>query len=562
MNKELEFVVKNMVNDLKIDVKMIKSNRPDLCDYQWDGAFVLAKTLHKNPFDLGEHIVLELQKNEECLKKFSKIECVRPGFINFTLKDEYINKLLNEMINHPKFNLELPKQETIIIDYGGANVAKPLHVGHLRSAIVGESIKRLLKYMNQKVISDVHLGDYGLQIGQVIYGLLEENMSENEITIEKLAEIYPKMSGLCKENEEVKNLCANITKELQDGEERYQKYFKSILSLSKKEIKKMYDYLGVNFDLWLGESDAYQYIPDLTKELNAQHLLKESNGAKIIDVSEDTDKQEIPPLIYQKSNHAYLYSTTDLATIYQRQLDYQPNKILYVADSRQSLHFTQCFRVSKQLERTKNIDLEFLGFGTMNGSDGKPFKTRAGDTPKLEEFFKDTKEIFLKNENIQENYEEEDLDKIINAIIKFADLQNNREKEYIFDITKFSKATGKTGPYILYTYLRTKKIIKNNQSLVDNLSKTIYNVHDRDLRMKILELDETLNTAFKTRTPSIIANYLYEICVLVNAFYENNHINNLEDINQKKDWVTLLELTTKIIKDLLDILVIEIPSKM
>ena len=561
MNETLKKNIQNIVGSEEIvDIK--KSNRPDLCDYQYDGAFSLAKKMHKNPFEIGTEIVKQLESNPQIKESYQKIECVKPGFINFSLSDSYINNLLNKMLCSKKFNIKIPQKETIVIDYGGANVAKPLHVGHLRPAIVGESIKRLLKYMNQEVISDVHLGDYGLQIGQVIYGLQQENCPIENITIEKLSTIYPQMSALCKENSLVKEECANITKKLQEGDSTYQQYFQKILEISKKDIKKIYDYLGVSFDLWLGESDAYKYIPNLTKELNAQKLLVESDGAQIVYVNENTDKIEIPPFIYQKSNKAYLYSTTDLATIYQRQKDYQPYSIIYVADSRQSLHFTQVFRVSKKLNSTKKINLEFLGLGTINGSDGKPFKTRAGNTPKLEQLFLETKEIFLNNEEHDNDYTPEDLDKIVNAIIKFADLQNNREKEYIFDINKFSKITGKTGPYILYTYLRTKKIVENNKTFVDNLSKTIYNGHDRNLRIKILELSDILNYAFETRLPSVIANYLYEICVLVNAFYENNHINNLDVEIQKKDWVTLLDLTTKIIADLLNILVIEIPSKM
>lgn len=561
MNKELREEINNLFAIDK-EAEILISNRPDLCDYQYNGTFELAKTLRGNPYEIGEKIVEKLNTNEEALKKFSKIECVRPGFINFTLTDTYINERLNEMTSVNKFNITLPKKETIVIDYGGANVAKPLHVGHLRPAIVGESIKRLLKYMNQEVISDVHLGDYGLQIGQVIYGLKQDNIAPNEITLEILSDLYPKISGLCKEDTSIKEICANITKNLQDGNAEYQEYFKKILEISKEDIKKMYDYLGVFFELWLGESDAYPFIPEVASSLEKASLLKTSEGAKVVDVAEDTDKIEIPPLIFQKSNGAYLYGTTDLATLWQRQKDYQPNKVLYVADSRQNLHFTQVFRVAKKIEELKSMDCEFLGLGTINGSDGKPFKTRAGNTPKLEELFKETKEIFLNNESHNMEYEDSDLEKIVGSIIKFADLQNNREKEYIFDIEKFSKTTGKTGPYILYTYVRTKKIVKNNESLVDNLSKTIYNVHDRSLRLKILELDEILNYAFKTRMPSVIANYLYEICVLVNAFYENNHINNLEDNEKKRDWVTLLNLTLEIIKDLLDILVMEIPSKM
>lgn len=561
MNKELKEIIQTLFNK-DTNAEILVSNRPDLCDYQYNGTFEIAKSLHQTPYDIGLKIAEELNKNEDALTKFSKIECVRPGFINFTLTDSYINECLNKMTSENKFNITLPKQEKIVIDYGGANVAKPLHVGHLRPAIVGESIKRLLKYMNQEVISDVHLGDYGLQIGQVIYGLKQENILSNEITLDILSTLYPKISSLCKEDASIKEICANITKELQDGHVEYQEYFKKILEISKEDIKKMYDYLGASFDLWLGESDSYAFVPEVTKSLEREGLLKISEGAKVVEVAEETDKIEIPPLIFQKSNGAYLYGTTDLATLWQRQKDYQPDKVLYVADSRQNLHFTQVFRVAKKIEETKTIDCEFLGLGTINGGDGKPFKTRAGNTPRLEELFKETKEIFLNNESHNTEYEKDDLKKIVSSIIKFADLQNNREKEYIFDIEKFSKTTGKTGPYILYTYVRTKKIIKNKESLVDNLSKTIYNVHDRSLRLKILELDEILNYAFKTRMPSVIANYLYEICVLVNAFYENNHINNLEDNDKKRDWITLLSLTLDIIKDLLDILVMEIPSKM
>lgn len=559
--EELEIYIKELDPSIE-QVKLVKSNRPDLCDYQYDGIFNLAKKLHKSPMEIGNTIKSKLEENEEINKKFSKIECVAPGFINFTLTDSFINETLNKMLVQPKFNIELPEKEKIVIDYGGANVAKPLHVGHLRPAIVGESIKRLLKYMNQDVISDVHLGDYGLQIGQVIYGLKEKNLLPKDISLEILTNLYPEISALCKENEKIKEKCSLITKDLQDGNPEYQEYFRKILEISKEDIKKIYDYLGVSFDLWLGESDAYPYIPFVTEELEKESLLKESEGAKIVEVQESTDTLEIPPLIYQASNGAYLYSTTDLATIYQREKDYEPNKILYIVDSRQNLHFTQVFRTAKKIKKMEAIDCEFLGLGTINGKDNKPFKTRAGNTPKLIDLFNETKEIFLKNNPREEEYNEKDLHKLINSIIKFADLQNNREKGYIFDIEKFSSINGKTGPYILYTYLRTQKIIKNNSQFVDNLGKTIYNVHDRALRLKVLELEEVLNYAFKTRMPSIIANYLYEIGVLVNAFYENNHINNLENDENKKDWVTLLSLCTKIIQALLDILVIEIPDKM
>ena len=283
MNIELKEIIQTLFN-IDANADILISNRPDLCYYQYNGTFELAKNLHQNPYDIGVMIADELNKNENVLEKFSKIECVRPGFINFTLRNSYINERLNEMKKENKFNINLPKQETVILDYGGANVAKPLHVGHLRPAIVGESIKRLLKYMNQNVISDVHLGDYGLQIGQVIYGLMQSNIASDEITLEILSDLYPKISGLCKEDASIKEICANITKELQDGNVEYQTYFKKILEISKEDIKKMYDYLGVYFDLWLGESDAYNDIPEVANSLKKESLLKMSEGAKVVEV--------------------------------------------------------------------------------------------------------------------------------------------------------------------------------------------------------------------------------------------------------------------------------------
>ena len=543
--------------------KVIISNRKDLCDYQFDGAFSLAKELHENPFNISEKITAEFQKMFANTSFFTKIEAVRPGFINFTLSDTCINEILNHMKESDKFAITMPAKETIIIDYGGPNIAKPLHVGHLRSAIVCESIKRILKYYGHEVISDVHLGDYGLQIGQVIYGLKSENISINDITIEILDRIYPKMSGLCKENDEIKTICAQITKDLQDGNQEYQAYFVKIREVSGKDILRIYDYLYVHFDLWYGESNAYPYIDKAKQALEAKKLLKQSEGALIVDVAKSEDSKDLPPFIFQKSNGAYLYGTTDLATIFERIIDYNPQKILYVTDLRQGMHFTQLFRVCEKLGITKNTNFEHLGFGTVNGLDGRPYKTRAGTAPKLDELFTETKEAFLNSNPKNTSMDNEDLDILVNAIIKFADLQNNREKDYIFDSKKFSSVIGKTGPYILYTYLRIANILtKENYISTNKLTNTIYNNVDRELRMKILELENALNYSYTTRLPSILANYLYELCVNLNAFYENNHINNLEDVKKKEDWLILLDLSCKIIKDMLYLLGINIPKKM
>ena len=539
---------------------VLKSNRPDLCDYQSDDLFKLAKLFHKSPIVIGNEIVDKINSYEDFSKYFKEVTLVNPGFINITISDFLINNLLNEMINNEDFNIKKDSSELYFLDYGGPNVAKPLHVGHLRTAIIGESIKRILKYKGHKVISDVHLGDYGLQIGQVIYGVLNDKKSLDEITLEYLEETYPKMSKLCKEDSDILEKCASITKELQDGNLEYKKIWKKICEVSVNDIKRIYRYLDVSFDLYNGESDAYQYIPKLTEILEEKKLLKNSDNAKIIEVNEENDLKEYPPLIYQKSNGAYLYGTTDLAAIYERVTKYSPQHILYIVDLRQKLHFEQVFRAIKKSNIT-TAELKHLGYGTVNGSDGRPFKTRSGDTLKLDSLFKEVKNTFLNIKEENKNLKEADLDIIVNAIIKFADLQNNYEKDYIFDLNKFSNVVGKTGPYILYTYLRINKIINKESINISSLNNIIYNEYDRDLRLKLLDLPIIFEMSFNERKPNYIAEFIYDVCVLGNIFYQNNHITGLEE-SQKQQWLTLLSLTNKILKEMLNLLAIQIPSEM
>lgn len=560
INEILEKVIKEVLNKLnyEIDVKVIKSNRPELCDYQFDGCFRLASILHKSPIEIGEEIKSELNNLSNFNDYFDKVEFVKPGFINMTLSNLFINNMLRLMNENEKFNIKLENEELFFLDYGGANVAKPLHVGHMRTAILGESIKRILEFMGHKTISDVHLGDYGLQIGEVIYGIKKDNLNIDDIDIKYLDMIYPLMSKICKEDEEIKEKCATITKELQDGNPEYRALWKKILEVSVSDIKKNYDYLGVNFDLWLGESDSYKDIAETEKLLDDKNLLKESLGALVVEVQEDSDKKEIPPLLFKKSNGAYLYASTDLATLYQRKKDYNPDHVLYITDLRQSLHFEQVFRVSDKAGIYEKNKLEHLPYGTVNGLDGKPFKTRDGDNPKLENLFKEAKEIFKSKKESNLSMSDEDLDKIVNAIIKFADFQNNREKDYIFDINKFSEVVGKTGPYILYTYLRINKITNDSASFSNN----IYNDIDRNLRLKLLDLSNAINNAYVNRMPSFIAEYIYDLCVIANTFYQNNHLSNLDDEIKKNDWIYVLNLTNKIIKEMLKLLVIDIPTEM
>lgn len=540
-----------------------KSNRPDLCDYQSNDVFKISKTLGKSPIEVGEEIVNKINSIDNFNEYFKKVEFVKPGFINMTVSDNLINSEIEKINDNYKFNIKMPDvSETYVVDYCGANVAKPLHVGHMRTTIVGESIARIIRFMNQKTICDVHLGDYGLQIGQVIYGILRDKKEIDEIDISYLDKLYPEISGLCKENEELKQKCAEITKKLQDGDLEYTKIWKKVMEVSVSDIKRISDYLGAEFDYWYGESDAYPYLEETEQILKDKNLLEESQGALIVDVKEDTDKKELPPLLFKNSLGGYLYASTDLACLVQRKKDFNPDHLLYITDLRQALHFEQVFRVTEKMGLFKKEALEHLGYGTVNGMDGKPYKTRDGKAPKLQNLFDEVKNIFVSKKEENKELSSEDLDKIVNSILKYGDLQNSKEKDYIFNIEKFSDTVGKTGPYILYTYLRINKILKDNNYKSCDLSQNIYNESDRNLRMKLFELEDYVYLAFNNRNPFYIADYLYDLCLLMNNFYQNNNISSLNDETKKQDWLYILNLCNRVVKELLNLLIIEIPSKM
>lgn len=554
-----ELFIKNGIEDIKVS----KSNRPDLCDYQSNDIFKIAKKEGKSPIEVGKEVELKINDIKNFNDYFESVQFVAPGFLNIKINNNFICNVLRKMSNDNKFNIQLPeKSETFVVDYCGANVAKPLHVGHMRTTIVGESIARIIRFMGHKTICDVHLGDYGLQIGEVIYAILEDKIPLEDIDINYLDVAYPKMSARCKEDEKLKEECARITKELQDGNEEYRKLWKKILDVSVEDIKKNCNYLGAKFDYWYGESDAYPYIPKIEKILNEKGLLRQSEGALVVDVEEPTDKKEIPPLLFKKSNGAYLYASTDLACLLQRKEDFNPDHVLYVTDLRQALHFEQVFRTIEKCGIFKRTQLEHLGYGTVNGLDGKPFKTREGTAPKLESLYNDIKEIFISKKEENKNLSNEDLDKIVNSILKYGDLQNSKEKDYIFNIEKFSDTIGKTGPYILYTYLRVNKILKDNCYTQKDLSSKIYNESDRNLRMKLFDVEDYIYLAYNNRNPFYLADYVYDLCLLVNNFYQNNNISNLTDEENKNDWLYVLNLSNRIIKEVLDLLVIQIPSKM
>lgn len=537
----------------------LKVSSSDKADFQINSVFQIAKDKQVAPKEIGEMLASKINENDNVSDYFSKVEFVMPGFINLFVSDKLINKHINEYITNG-FVEKTTSNDVYFLDYGGPNVAKPLHIGHLRPAIIGESIKRILNLKGYKTIGDVHLGDYGLQIGEVIYGLKKENIPLSELNIDLLNRIYPQMSALAKSDEEVYNECKRITSELQKGNAEYKEYYKKIKEVSVNDIKRLYDYLGVSFDLWLGESDSEPYIPKLMNELESRNLVVVDQGAKIVNIKRDTDKKEMPPVIVEKSDGSAIYATTDLATIMQRVEKYDPKYILYVVDARQSLHFEGVFRIAQMLGYTNN--LEHIAFGTINGSDGKPFKTRSGETLKLDELINNTKEIFLSKREENKNMSSVDLDKIVNSIIKYADLQNNREKSYNFDIAKFSEVSGKTGPYILYSALRIRKILTTNTFNKGNVSDTIYNDIDKNLRLKLLDFNKYLDKAIEDRLPSVIAEYVYDLANLLNSFYQNINISKIEDETMKNDYLNILDLSFNVLKECLDLLIIELPSEM
>lgn len=540
-----------------------ESKMPNLCDYQCNDCFSLAKKFSLPPLKIAERIVDTILNNESLNKYFKKVETAPPGFINFTLSDKAIHEELISMIKNEKFNFEeIQNKETFFLDYGGPNIAKPLHVGHLRSPIIGESIKRIINYAGHKTISDVYFGDFGLQIGEVIYGMMERNISIEKVTLKDLEEIYPQISERIKSGDsKLYDECSKITKELQEGNELYREYWKVIRELSSEDIKRIYKYMDINFDTYNGESAAFPYISKMKKILEDKNLLKTSEGAKIVDVSKPTDKKELPPLIFQKTNGGYIYGTTDVSTILLRVENYKPDYMIYVVDARQELHFTQVFRTVAKAGIIDEENLELVGFGTVNGTDGKPFKTREGKSPQLDSLFGQVKELLIANKDT-EKLSEEDLDIIVNSVIKFADLQNNNEKDYIFDLEKFSKTSGKTGPYILYTYVRIKKVIEKFSQTNATLKAESKNDIERDVKLKLLSFERHFNKAFAERKPNYLADFVFDLSNLLNNFYEQNRFTDKENEQYLSSWIELLKLSLNVIQTILDILVIKLPSKM
>ena len=562
--------------------KVVVSNRPDLCQYQCNGAMAGAKLYHKAPIMIANQVVESLQDNE----MFESVEAVMPGFINIKLNSEFVAKYLNDMKEADKYGCENKAPETIVIDYGGANVAKPLHVGHLRSAVIGESVKRIERFMGNKVISDVHLGDWGLQMGLIITELecrkpdlvyfdesyTGEYPEEAPFTISELEEIYPCASAKSKVDEEFKEKAHQATLKLQSGYAPYTAIWKHIMKVSVEDLKKNYGNLNVDFDLWKGESDAQPYIPGLIQDLIDKKLAYESQGALVVDISKEDDTKELPPCIVRKSDGAALYATSDLATIIQREQDYKPNHYIYVADKRQELHFTQVFRVSKKANIVdENTKMEFLGFGTMNGKDGKPFKTRDGGVMRLENLIaqinKAVYDKIMENRTVSEE-EANNTAKIVGlAALKYGDLSNQASKDYIFDIDRFISFEGNTGPYILYTIVRIKSILEKYKAESGNADVNLPvintdNGSQMQLMLEVAKFNEIIENAAEELAPHKICSYVYDLSNAFNRFYHETKILAEEDQTKKAGYIALINLTINVLEQCIDLLGFSAPDRM
>ena len=543
------------------------SNRPDLCEYQCNGCMAAAKAAHKNPMELAEGIAQKLKDNSN----FESVEAVKPGFINIRLSKGLLSSYIREISNKHHYGIETGKAQKIIVDYGGANVAKPLHIGHLRSAIIGESLKRLGAYMGNDMTGDVHLGDWGLQMGLIIEELKARGRADADFTIGELEEIYPAASAKAKEDEAFREAAHEATRQLQDGYAPYIKIWKHIMEISKADLKKNYDTLDVHFELWKGESDVQYIIPGMVDDMLERGIAYESQGAVVVDVAQEGDTKEIPPCLIRKSDGAALYATSDLATLVEREREYAPDGYIYISDNRQDMHYTQFFRVARKAGIVPEEHfLVHIGFGTMNGADGKPFKTRAGGVMRLEQLIADVNDKVC--ERILEGREMTDDEarataKIVGlAAIKYGDLSNQATKDYIFDIDRFTSFEGNTGPYILYTIVRIKSILAKyaSQGGVYSLDDIADSTSDGEKRLELalVRFNDVMEGAWRDLAPHKICQYIYEVSEAFNSFYHETKILTEPDEKKRKSYLAKIDITKGILTDCIGVLGIQAPDRM
>ena len=559
--------------------KATLSNRPDLCEFQCNGAMPAAKTYHKAPIQIASAVC---EKLADC-QMFESVEAVNPGFLNLKLSGEYLAQFLRQMQTSDRFGVEPDANaRTIVLDYGGPNVAKPLHIGHLRSAIIGESVKRIYRYFGNHVIGDIHLGDWGLQMGLIIEEVRDrhpelpyfdpdftgEYPKEAPFTISELEEIYPAASAKSKVDEAFAARAHHATYLLQSGNRGYRAMWEHIMRVSVADLKRNYENLNVSFDVWLGESDAQKYIPQMLDIVKGKGLTVESEGALVVPVQEESDTKEIPPCILLKSDGATLYATTDLATIFQREQDFHPGKILYVVDKRQSLHFEQVFRVARKAGLVpETTELQHIGFGTMNGKDGKPFKTRAGGVMRLETLIREVTEYVTQKIRENQTVSDEELPQtaklIAMAALKYGDLSNLATKDYVFDLDRFSSFEGNTGPYILYTIVSIKSILAKYQGDV-SAAKLLPpdSAEQKALMLVLSRMQDALRGAYRDSAPNAICAYIYELAGAANKFYHDVKIISEPDAAKQASYVALMELTRGVLEACIDLLGFSAPERM
>ena len=558
------------------------SNRPDLCEYQCNGAMAGAKKYHKAPIMIAKDVAEKLQDSTV----FSEVDAAAPGFLNLKVKEEFLAEYLRQMGTAPKFGMnESGKGKKIVVDYGGPNVAKPLHVGHLRSAIIGESIKRICRYAGAEVIGDIHLGDWGLQMGLIIYELslrkpelpyFDENFSgeypkEAPFTISELEEIYPMASGKSKEDAAYKEKAMEATFKLQSGVRGYRALWNHIIKVSVSDLKKNYDRLNVEFDLWKGESDVQERIPGMVDYMKKEGYAHESEGALVVDVAREEDTKEIPPCMILKSDGAALYNTTDLATIQERMEKIAPDKLIYLADKRQELYFEQVFRCARKTKLVKpETELKFLSFGTMNGKDGKPFKTRQGGVLRLEYLLEEVYEVMLQKISENRDMPGEEAEKTAEIValsaLKYGDLSNQASKDYIFDIQKFTSSEGNTGVYLLYTMVRIKSILNKYREQGGTVENTQIAVTEneaaKELMKAIAGFGAMMENAYQEMAPHKICAYMYDLANALNHFYHETKILTQENESEKSAYIALLALTLQVMEACIDVLGFSAPERM
>lgn len=578
--KTIEKEIKNIIESSGYNLEnfvLQQSSRPDLGQYQINDSMVLAKKYGKNPRDIATDIVKELEKD----KRFTNINIAGPGFINISLTDEYLTELLNMINTDITSVIDKKEPKKIILDYGGANVAKALHVGHLRSANIGEALKRLATLLGYEVLGDAHLGDYGRPLGFVVLEIKKRypdlpyfdpsytgDYSEIElpITNEELEKIYPEASRKAKEDESYLEEGRDVTAKIQNHVPGYYDLWKKVVDISKADIKNVYDDLNVHFELWQGESDAAEYFNELEEFFEKSGVLIESSGAKIIEVKEETDKAPMPPLLFVKSNGTLSYETTDLATILERKKNYNPDEIWYLTDARQELHFIQVFRAAKKAKLVNDdIKLVWFGFGTMNGKDGKPFKTRDGGVMSLKGLINLIYDETIKRinpETVSEDEKEKVAKTVAIAALKYADFLPYRGTDYIFEVEKFADLEGKTGPYLLYSTIRMKSLLNKAKDIKQEKATTITTATEREIILNLLSLPRVLDKALEAKSLNDIAEYLYKLTSQYNKFYSENKIITEENEYIRESWLILTTVVYNINMLLLNTLGISVPEKM